>query len=404
MADILPFTVFKLDINGDDLPFTLRPTIGLYGACVHRWTSDDDREFYTSFLSNLRIGTVICKVGETDVLFSGYDDIIEIIENYKTRPIELTMALRKSKWLLVKEQLHYIATVLKDRMNAGLSDEEIEMRRRNGLEYLKAAKMGSIEYVNMYTSMISIDRDFKDELGWTALHYAVGNGNVAVTKLLLKKNLDVFTQENNGMTPLHVAAFHGHATCVELLLQYKSSISGKLLNKVDSFGRTALHLCAISGNLEMVKTFYEMGADIYQIDKKDGWSPLHYAVQNGRSEMIQFLLHNGANIYRRTFSKKTTLHIAYENRRQSIINLLLEFLKKQPSHRILEIEKDPWLGNGDCEVWVGDRNSCNEERTKACDINCVISLLSARAMTKAPVQWIKYEYGIEHYHFECTYI
>ena len=41
------------------------------------------------------------------------------------------------------------------------------------------------------------------------------------------------------------------------------------------------------------------------------------------------------------------------------------------------------------EVWVGDRNSCNEERTKACDINCVISLLSIRSMTKAPAQWQK---------------
>ena len=69
--------------------------------------------------------------------------------------------------------------------------------------------MGSLEYVDMYTSNISIDRDFKDELGWTALHHAVGSGNVQVTKLLLKKNLDVYTQERNGMTPLHVAAFHG---------------------------------------------------------------------------------------------------------------------------------------------------------------------------------------------------
>ena len=114
MADILPFTVFKLDIN-DELPFTLRPTIGLYGACVHRWISEEDKEFYTSFLTNLRIGTVVCKIGEHDVLFSSYDDIIETLDNYKIRPIELTMALRKSKWLLVKEQIHFIATVLKDK-------------------------------------------------------------------------------------------------------------------------------------------------------------------------------------------------------------------------------------------------------------------------------------------------
>ena len=70
----------------------------------------------------------------------------QTLDNYKIRPIELTMALRKSKWLLVKEQIHFIATVLKDRMNAGLTPEEIEIRRRNCLEYLKAAKMGNLEY------------------------------------------------------------------------------------------------------------------------------------------------------------------------------------------------------------------------------------------------------------------
>ena len=67
-----------------------------------------------------------------------------------------------------------------------------------------------------------------------------------------------------------------------------------------------------------------MGADIYQVDTKDGWSPLHYAVQNGNIDMIKFLLQNGANIYRRTYTKKTTLQIAEENHRPEIIEILLE--------------------------------------------------------------------------------
>ena len=190
---------------------------------------------------------------------------------------------------------------------------------------------------------------------------------------------------------------------MKLLLEYKSSVSGRLLDIEDTFGRTALHLCAISGNLKMVQTFHKMGADIYKVDSKDGWSPLHYAVQNGRDDMIRFLLENGANIYRRTFSKKTTLQIAYENHRQRTVDVLLKFLKQQSSHRILELETDPWLGKDDCELWVGDLDSCNEDRTKACSINCIISLLSTRAMTRAPAQWLKYEMDIEHYHFPCKF-
>ena len=67
----------------------------------------------------------------------------------------------------------------------------------------------------------------------------------------------------------------------------------ELLTIVDKFGRTPLHLCAISGNLTMVKNFFEMGADIYQVDTKDGWSPLHYAVQNSEEnneQVVQLLL------------------------------------------------------------------------------------------------------------------
>ena len=67
--------------------------------------------------------------------------------------------------------------------------------------------MGNLEFVDMYTSMISIDRDYRDVIGWTDLHHEVVSVNIDLTKLLLKKNLDVYTQENNGMTPLHVASF-----------------------------------------------------------------------------------------------------------------------------------------------------------------------------------------------------
>jgi hypothetical protein len=402
MSDILPFTVFKLDINGDDLPFTLRPTVGQYGACVNKWISEEDEEFYTSFLSNLRPGTVICKIGEKDVLFSTFDEIVDFFDSYNIRPMVLTMALRKSKWVLVKESLHFIATVLKERMNAGFTPEELAQRRRNCFEYLKAAKMGALDHISMYTAMEGIDRDFRDNIGWTALHYAVGNGSVDVVKLLLKKNVDVYVAENNGMTPLHIAAFHGQDACVELLLNYRASKTGFLANQTDVYGRTAVHLCAISGNLPMMKTFSDNGVGLFKTDTKDGWVPLMYAVQNRNADIVTFLLEQGANVYQRTFNRKTVLQLAINTRDETVINILMEHLKRQKSHRIFEIDTEPWLGKGRCELWVGDRFSCAESKVRAAQLTCVISVMSERAVQQMPGGWLEDAEDVEHYHVPCN--
>eukprot|EP00933_Yihiella_yeosuensis_P078579 TRINITY_DN9016_c8_g1_i1.p1 TRINITY_DN9016_c8_g1~~TRINITY_DN9016_c8_g1_i1.p1 ORF type:complete len:247 (+),score=44.01 TRINITY_DN9016_c8_g1_i1:82-822(+) len=58
------------------------------------------------------------------------------------------------------------------------------------------------------------------QTGFTGLHSAAVNGNIAVTKLLLReKIIPVDAQANGGMTPLMLAAANGHATVVEALLQ-----------------------------------------------------------------------------------------------------------------------------------------------------------------------------------------
>ena len=86
--------------------------------------------------------------------------IMDIITNYEAN---LWNTCSGNKWLIVKEQLHYMRR-FERQDNSGLTPAEIEFRRRQCMEYLKAAKMGSLEYVDMYASNISIDRDFKDEL------------------------------------------------------------------------------------------------------------------------------------------------------------------------------------------------------------------------------------------------
>lgn len=51
--------------------------------------------------------------------------------------------------------------------------------------------------------------------GWTALHWAAGNGHEAVVQLLLEHEADVHT--GNGWTALYRASGNGHEAVVQLL-------------------------------------------------------------------------------------------------------------------------------------------------------------------------------------------
>jgi ankyrin repeat protein len=53
--------------------------------------------------------------------------------------------------------------------------------------------------------------------GWTALHWACHEGQVAIVRVLLDKGADVGTRDLWGWTALHWASSKGHASVVRLL-------------------------------------------------------------------------------------------------------------------------------------------------------------------------------------------
>eukprot|EP00035_Acanthoeca_spectabilis_P032374 m.18499 g.18499 ORF g.18499 m.18499 type:complete len:551 (+) comp5321_c0_seq1:158-1810(+) len=92
----------------------------------------------------------------------------------------------------------------------------------------------------------SIDAiNMQDVLGETALHYAVDNDNLGVTKLLIEASASPLVQCQKGMTPLHIAANKIAPHLIEVLLTERAKEEG-LLSMTSKTGRTALHYFADS--------------------------------------------------------------------------------------------------------------------------------------------------------------
>lgn len=58
-----------------------------------------------------------------------------------------------------------------------------------------------------------------NKTGWTALHYAASNGQLAIISLLIEHSAYIDAESPNGTTPLMMAAMYGSPEAVKLLLQ-----------------------------------------------------------------------------------------------------------------------------------------------------------------------------------------
>eukprot|EP00933_Yihiella_yeosuensis_P027419 TRINITY_DN21317_c0_g1_i1.p1 TRINITY_DN21317_c0_g1~~TRINITY_DN21317_c0_g1_i1.p1 ORF type:complete len:715 (+),score=178.30 TRINITY_DN21317_c0_g1_i1:38-2146(+) len=152
-----------------------------------------------------------------------------------------------------------------------------------------------------------------DETQRTALHYAAAAGQERVIRTLvalgspinglpdcseglvdeeLLEAAEAKWSTCPGMTPLHYAARfnHGKPSAIKALLSL-----GATVDSVDICGRTALMICAVSGNLSAARLLIQGGS---RLDHADGHgrTALHLAVASGRLEIVKLLVGSGATV------------------------------------------------------------------------------------------------------------
>lgn len=153
------------------------------------------------------------------------------------------------------------------------------------------------------------DRQDRD---WTVLFEAVGNGDVATTRLLLDRGANINAKAASGITPVHWAVLQDKLDTLKLLLERKADV-----NVRDSGGNTPLHYAVDNGRAELVEALLAAGADPNAPGWTNGeaqpWWPLFRAVSlpaevSGR--IVKALIAHAADVNSRSTNGWTALHQA----------------------------------------------------------------------------------------------
>jgi len=173
--------------------------------------------------------------------------------------------------------------------------------------------------------------DVRDNFGRTALHYAAAGGDPGNVEWLMDSGADPGLVDVNGDSPLAYglranqrqlvltfAKFGGNPLTaivrvgrldilLEMVNQTNSSLS--IDQRDTKTGRTAVFDAAESGQLDILKFFIDLGANLSHLDN-NGYSVLAAAVNAHQVETSRMLMQSGAQVMQRLQNGTTALHVA----------------------------------------------------------------------------------------------
>jgi len=157
---------------------------------------------------------------------------------------------------------------------------------------------------------------------WPPLHRALFDGNIEVTRTLLKHGADLTEKVDDGFTPLAAALVGGHAEAIRFLLEHGVDIK-RVDSDDDDDETTTLHIASGTGSVEIVRILLEHGLDA-TAHEAEGKTSLHLASECGHVEVARLLLRHGASVTAQHDHGHTPLHSASIHGHVESAHILLE--------------------------------------------------------------------------------
>ncbi|HEX2548758.1 MAG TPA: ankyrin repeat domain-containing protein, partial [Gammaproteobacteria bacterium] len=187
-----------------------------------------------------------------------------------------------------------------------------------------------------------ISKEHYEEI--TPLCAAAEDDNLAIVKELLTQKANIEGNDKNN-TPLIIALREDHINIAKYLIEEKADCSHPMVlgyaanldadlvqtildKKVDvdtiteDEGITALMVAAYNGPIENVKKFLALGADRTLAMDSGGKTALHLAAENGRLDVVEMLLVDNP-VFDAVSNEGSALSIAFKKNHPKVVELLL---------------------------------------------------------------------------------
>ncbi|KAK3344013.1 ankyrin repeat protein nuc-2, partial [Lasiosphaeria hispida] len=178
--------------------------------------------------------------------------------------------------------------VLQYGLSKGVAVDRTDVYGRTSLHY--ASVHGRLDMIEALLSAAPQTINLIDHDNFTPLIHAIVHGHYECVGRLLERSARIDPVSDTDHVPLNLACERGSVAIVELLLKHGAHILA------DAEGLYPQHLVARSGQTpELLLLLKNYGADLDQLDKLYGWTPLVHAASEGNVPCLQALLNVGAD-------------------------------------------------------------------------------------------------------------
>ncbi|MDE0152187.1 MAG: ankyrin repeat domain-containing protein [Bdellovibrionales bacterium] len=272
---------------------------------------------------------------------------VKITDKLKRTPLHIAVGAEKPEivsWLISKKALVnartvigktplHVAALRKNKaiteilVKAGGDIHSLDNRQNSLLHYSFYSQQPGQKQKSFELSKFLVERKLKvntqNKTSDTALHLAVGNGDLRNVMLLLENGAKVELLNMYKQTPAHQVLAESTPP-----KNYKKLISEMMkkkfpINLKDSSGKTILHYASEKGLLDVVKQVFGRKPNI-NMQTPEGWTPLHLASVNSHFPVIEFLVNQGADVNIKDKEGVTPLYFAVGSGNKHAVALLLK--------------------------------------------------------------------------------